>query len=59
MNTYDGWKDYNFFLFMMIIELARTEGKGSMLFIAFAVGFAGLACVDYITRIRSRKKVNN
>lgn len=59
MNSYNDWKDYNFFLFMMIMELARTEGNGSALFAAFVVGFVVLAWVDCIARIRSRKKANN
>lgn len=50
------WKDYNFFLFMMITELARTEGKGSTMFIVFMFGFVVLACADLFVRMRDMRK---
>lgn len=59
MNYQVSHKDYEFFLFMMIMELARNEGKESVLFVVFAFGYVALAGFDLYKRIRTLKKNND
>lgn len=55
MNSYASWKDYNFFLFMMIIELAKNEWKSNVMFIVFAFGYVALLGIDLCKRFYSKK----
>lgn len=59
MNYQVSYKDYEFFLFMMIMELACNKGESSVLFTVFAFCYVVLAGSDLYKRIRTLKKENN
>ena len=59
MDYHVSHKDYEFFLFMMIMELACNKGEGSVMFIVFAFAYVALAMFDLYKRIRTLKKDND
>lgn len=59
MNYQVSHKDYEFFLFMMIMELACNKGESSVLFTVFAFGYVALAGFDLYKRICALKKSDN